>query len=129
MHKNPDLALLIVRLILAGILLSHGIAKVTHWPGMLGFFTSANIPLPTVSLAFATLAEVGGGVLIVLGLWIEIAAAMVMIDMVGAIVFVVKGSAFDLGQGGTELIIFALALALLLGGAGRYSIGRRAVAL
>jgi putative oxidoreductase len=125
MRKNPDLALLVVRLILGAVLLSHGIPKITGWEGMHGFFASAGVALPTVSLAFALLAEVGGGILILLGLWIEVAAVLVMVDMVGAIFFVVKGSAFDLGKGGIELIIFSLALALLLAGAGRYSVARK----
>lgn len=125
MRKNPDLALLVVRLILGAVLLSHGIPKITNWAGMHGFFTSAGVPVPTVSLAFALVAEVGGGILILLGLWIEIAVVLVMVDMVGAIATVVKGAAFDLGKGGIELVIFSLALALLLAGAGRYSVARK----
>jgi putative oxidoreductase len=125
MRKNPDLALLVIRLILAGVVLSHGIPKLTNWSGMHGFFVSAGIPVPTVSLAFAALAEIGGGLLILLGLGVEIAALLLMADMIGAIVFVVKGSAFNLGTGGIELIVFSLALALLLAGPGRYSLGRK----
>lgn len=125
MRKNTDLALLVIRLILASVLLSHGIPKLLDWSSFHGFFTSANIPMPTISLGFAVVAEVIGGVLILLGLWIEIAVILVMINMIGAIVFVVKAAAFDLGKGGIEVIIFALALALLLGGAGRYALGRR----
>ena len=126
MRKNPDLALLVIRLILAAILLSHGIPKLTDWEGAQGFFTSVNIPLPTVSLVFAVVAEVVGGILILVGLWVEIAAVLVIVDMLGAILFVVKGAAFDLGKGGIEVILIALALALLLAGTGRYALGRKA---
>ena len=125
MRKNPDLALLVIRLILAALLLSHGIPKITGWAGTHGFFVSAGIPLPTVSLAFALIAETVGAMLILLGLWIEIGALLVMVDMLGAIVFVLKAAAFDLGKGGIELTIFAMALALLLAGAGRYSVSRK----
>ena len=128
MRKNPHLALLVLRLILAGILLSHGYQKLTDWAGAQGFFESLNIPAPTLALIFAAVAEVGGGVLILLGLWVEIAAVLVMIDMIGAIVFAVKGAAFNLGRGGTELTICAIALALFLAGAGRYRLGRTAPA-
>lgn len=126
MPKNTNLALLVIRLVLAAILLSHGIPKLTGWSSSLGFFTSVNIPLPTVSLAFAVVAEVVGGILILLGVWVEIAALLVMIDMAGAIFFVVKMAAFDLGRGGMEVVIFAMALALLLAGPGRYALGRKA---
>jgi putative oxidoreductase len=126
MRKNPDLALLVIRIMLAALLLSHGILKITNWSSFHDFFTSAQVPMPTISLAFALIAEVVGGSLILLGLWIEIGAILVMIDMLGAIVTVLKGSAFDLSKGGIELVIFAMALALLLAGAGRYSVGRRA---
>ena len=129
MRKNPDLALLVLRLILAGILLSHGYHKLTGWAGAQGFFESLNLPAPTLALIFAAGAEVGGGLLILAGLWVEIAATLVMIDMIGAIAFAVKGEAFNLGQGGMELTIFAIALALLLAGAGRYSLGRKAPTL
>ena len=128
MRKNPDLALLVLRLILAGILLSHGYQKLTGWAGAQGFFESLSLPAPKLALVFAAVAEVGGGALILIGLWVEIAAILVMIDMIGAIVFAVKGAAFDLAQGGTEVTIFAMALALFLAGAGRYGLGRKAAA-
>jgi putative oxidoreductase len=128
-RKNTDLALLVIRLILAGLLLPHGYQKLTGWAGAQGFFESLSLPAPKLALIFAAVAEVGGGVLILLGLWVEIAAVLVMIDMVGAIVFAVKGAAFDLLRGGTEVTIFALALALLLAGGGRYGLGRKAAAL
>jgi putative oxidoreductase len=129
MRKNTDLALLVIRLILAGILLSHGYQKLTGWAGALSFFESLSLPAPKLALIFAAVAEVGGGALILLGLWVETAASLVMIDMIGAIVFAVKGAAFDLGRGGMELTIFAMALALLLAGGGRYALGRKAAAL
>lgn len=129
MRKNTDLALLVIRLILAGILLSHGYQKLTGWAGAQGFFESLSLPAPKLALVFAAAAEAGGGLLILIGLWVEVAAVLVMIDMVGAIVFAVKGAAFDLLRGGTEVTIFALALALFLAGAGRYSLGRKATEL
>jgi len=128
-RKNTDLALLVIRLILAGILLSHGYQKLTGWAGAQSFFEGLSLPAPKLALIFAAVAEVGGGALILIGLWVEIAAILVMIDMVGAIVFAVKGAAFDLARGGTEVTIFALALALFLAGAGRFSLGRKPAVL
>lgn len=125
MRKNPDLGLLVLRLILAALLLSHGVPKISSWSAMHDFFAGAHVPLPTVSLGFALVAEVVGGILILLGLGIEIATALVMVDMAGAIITVVKGAAFNLGRGGTEVTIFAMALALFLAGAGRYSVARK----
>ncbi len=129
MRKNTDLALLVLRLILAGILISHGYGKITGWDGARGFFQSLSIPAPTLALIFAVVAEVGGGILILIGLWVEIAAVLVMINMIGAMAFAVKGESFNLGQGGMELTIFAIALALFLAGSGRYGLGPKVPAL
>jgi putative oxidoreductase len=79
-------------------------------------------------VVFAIIAEVVGGLLILLGFAVDIAGILVMIDMLGAILFVHLHNGFDYGKGGWEhpFTVLGIALALVLAGPGRYSVGNRA---
>lgn len=126
---NPDLALLLLRLVLGAVMLAHGLPKVTGFAGVTGFFGSLGIPAPMLAAAFAVLAEVGGGVLMLLGVAVDIAGLLFAVDMLGAIVFVHLKNGFS-GQGGVEfpLLLLTVALALALMGPGAYAMGGRPTA-
>ena len=123
---NLDLAFLILRLVLGAVLLAHGIPKVTGFAGTAGFFASVGVPAPTLAAAFAAAVEVGGGVLIILGIAVDIAGLLFALDILGAIIFVHFKNGFT-GQGGYEfpLMLFAAAVAVALAGPGAYSVGGR----
>lgn len=123
---NSDLALLILRVVLAAVLLAHGLPKITGFSGTAGFFDSVGVPLPTVAAVFSALAEVGGGVLILLGVAVDVAGLLIAIDMLGANIFVHFKNGFT-GQGGSEFTVtlLCIAVALALMGPGRYSVGGR----
>jgi putative oxidoreductase len=122
---NLDLALLILRLALAAALLYHGVPKLMNYGGTVGFFQSANIPVPALSVAFAIVAEVGGGLLLLLGVAVDIAGLLIIIDMIGAIAFVHWAKGYDFTKGGWEypFAVLCIALALALAGPGRYAVG------
>lgn len=121
---NLDIALLMLRLALAAIMLAHGLPKLTGFSGTAGYFASAGIPLPTVAAAFATLAEVVGSILILLGIAVDIAGLALAIDMLGAILFAkLKGGFTGPDNFQFELILLVVALALALTGPGRYAVG------
>lgn len=124
---NLDLALLVLRLALAAILLYHGIPKLMNFGATVAGFQSMNVPVPTLSAAFAVLAEVGGGLLILLGVAVDIAGILVVIEMIGAIVTVHWPKGFDVSKGGWEyaFAVLCMALALALAGPGRYTVGRK----
>jgi putative oxidoreductase len=126
---NLDGALLILRLALAAILLYHGLPKVMNFGATVAAFQSMHVPAPTLTTAFAVLAEVIGGILILLGIAVDLAGLLVVIDMLGAIVAVHWPKGFDFNEGGWEhpFTVLAIALALALAGPGRYSVstGRR----
>jgi putative oxidoreductase len=124
---NLDLALLVLRLALAGALLYHGVPKLMNYSGTVAFFQSANIPAPALSVAFAILAEVGGGLLLLLGVAVDIAGILIIIDMIGAIAFVHWTKGYDFTKGGWEypFAVLCMALALALAGPGRYTVGRK----
>jgi putative oxidoreductase len=123
---NLDVALLILRLALAAILLYHGLPKIMNFGATVGGFQSMHIPAPSLAAAFAILAEVVGGLLILFGVAVDLAGILVIIEMLGAIAFVHWANGFDFTKGGWEhpFSIIAMALALALAGPGDYSVGR-----
>jgi putative oxidoreductase len=128
---NLDVALLVLRLTLAAVLLYHGLPKVMNFGATVGMFQSMNIPAPALSAGFALLAEVVGGILILLGVAVDIAGLLVVIDMIGAIVFVHGQNGFDFLKNGWEhpFTVLAVALAIALAGPGGMAIGgKRATA-
>jgi putative oxidoreductase len=120
-----DVALLILRLALAAVLLYHGLPKVMNFGATVGAFQSMNVPAPTLTAAFAILSEVIGGILILLGVAVDLAGLLVIIDMLGAIFTVHWAAGFDFTKGGWEhpFTVLAMALVLALAGPGRYSVG------
>ena len=123
---NPDLARLILRLALAAVLLYHGIPKLMHFGSTVVGFEGMGLPVPQLTAAVALLAEVGGGLLILAGVAVDIAGLLVIIDMLGAIYFVHWGNGFDFTKGGWEhpFTVLAMALALALAGPGRLTVGQ-----
>jgi putative oxidoreductase len=123
--QNLDVALLVLRLALAAVLLYHGLPKVMNFGATVGGFQGMHVPAPTLTAAFAVLAEVIGGILILMGVAVDIAGILVIIDMLGAIVTVHLPNGFDFTKGGWEhpFTVLVMALALALAGPGRYSVG------
>jgi putative oxidoreductase len=122
---NPDLALLILRVVLGIIMIYHGWPKVTNLGGTIEGMAGMGVPAPAVAAIFATVAEVVGGLLMVLGAFTDIAGLMFAIDMLGAITFVHAKNGFSVAKGGMEwpLLLVAAALAIALAGPGRYAVG------
>jgi len=125
---NPDAALLIIRVVLGIIMLYHGWPKLTNLGGTIEGFTGMGIPLPPLAATFSMVAEVGGGLLLLLGVLTDVAGLLVAIDMLGAITFVHAKNGLAVMDGGVEwpLALLAMALGVALAGPGRYSVGGRA---
>lgn len=123
---NLDLALLILRVVLGAVMVAHGLPKLTGFSGTVGYFGSVGVPAPTLAAALAAAVEVGGGILILLGVAVDIAGSLFVLDMLGAIAFVHLKNGFT-GQGGVEfpLLLLAAAAAVALAGPGAYSVGGR----
>jgi putative oxidoreductase len=126
---NLDVALLVLRLALAAVLLYHGLPKLMNFGATVGAFQGMQIPAPTFTAGFALLSEVIGGILILLGVAVDIAGILVIIDMIGAIAFVHWANGFDFTKGGWEhpFTVLVMALALALAGPGRYAVGGKRV--
>ncbi|NUP68399.1 MAG: DoxX family protein [Nonomuraea sp.] len=120
-----DVAALISRVVLGVIFVAHGWQK---WQGGLGAaagqFREMGVPMPELSAGFATIVELVGGVLLILGLLVRPVALLLLIDMIGAIVFVHAGHGVLSQGGGWELpgALGALALLFAALGGGRFGI-------
>jgi putative oxidoreductase len=106
--------------ILAGItFITHGLPKFEDITGTQGFFGSIGLP-PELVLPIGIL-EVIGGIALIIGVLTRIAAALLIIDMIGAIILVKLSDGF-VGGYEFELLLIAISLSLLLTGPGRISI-------
>jgi putative oxidoreductase len=126
-----DIALLVIRLIVGLAIARHGTEKLFGWfggyglAGTSGFFEQLGWRPGRFFVLGAASAEVGGGLLTVLGLGGPIGPALILMVMVVAIfaVHLVKG--FAQANGGYELNTLYIAAALGPAfGAGAYSLDR-----
>ena len=70
-------------------------------------------------------AELAGGLLFALGLWLVIAAVLVVLTMLGAIAAVHWSHGYWVRQNGVEynIILISIAVGLALAGPGEYAVG------
>src|ERR1051326_3321084 len=120
-----------LRLILGIVFIVHGAQKLFGWFGGGGvtgtgdFFASLGLN-PGVPLGILSGAgEIMGGVLLLFGVWVPVAAVLLTLDMLVAIAFRTSKLGFING-GGVELnlLILAMVAALVLVGPGAYSVER-----
>lgn len=130
MSTNDSWGLLGLRLTTGIIFIAHGLPKfgigsdrgLTELAGWLG---SIGIPLPTLSAVLVASSEAIGGVMLIIGFLTRFAAATQVIAMLVAVVLV-HGSNGLAGEGGYQwaLLLGTAAFALMMDGAGRFSIDR-----
>ena len=120
--------LTILRFVVGIVFLVHGYQKLFHmgFHGVSAFFAHAGIPLPWVSAVVVTLVEFVGGMLLVAGIAVRVAAALNAIDMMVAILVVHLKHGFGAQNGGFEypLTLLAATLCLALAGGGMFSLKR-----
>ena len=140
LHKltgtTNDVALTILRLVLGVVFLAHGCQKMLGWfggygfHGTMGFFTHMGMPAAVAFLIICT--EFFGGLGLIFGLFTRIASFAIACLMLGAIFMVHLPNGFFMNWTGTQkgegfeyhLLVIAIAAALLLRGAGAFSIDR-----
>jgi len=117
MKINKNLAVLIVRIIIGGIFITTGWMKVFDMVATVGFFNGLGI---ASFLAYVvSYAELVGGILIILGLWTEIATGVLAIIMLVAIYYV-RSMGFQGFMG--PLAVLAGLISLIASGAGQYAV-------
>ncbi len=125
MTNNSDYAALILRIGLGTMFIAHGLLKVFVFtlPGTVGFFEQVGFPGWTAYLV--TVAEIGGGLLLLAGVAVR-AVSLALISVLAGALFVHFGSGwvFSNPNGGWEypafLILASIVQALL--GPGRFAI-------
>jgi len=126
--RNDAAGKLLLRLTVAGLMLFHGISKLFN-PGSVGFIGNklAEAGLPEALSYGVYIGEVLAPLMIIAGLLCRAGAAIVVINMLFAILLVHTGDIFSLTDHGDwqlELQGFYLfgSLAILFLGSGRYAL-------
>ena len=134
MGTSNDVSFTILRVVLGVVFFAHGAQKMLGWfggfgfHGSMGFFTHMGIPAPVAFLIICI--EFFGGLGLIVGLLTRIAALGIAGDMIGAIFLVHLENGFFMNWMGTQkgegienhLLALAIAAALLLRGAGAFSL-------
>jgi putative oxidoreductase len=128
---GKDLALLIIRIASALAFLFHGAGVLFGafgGPGPAGFAGFTHTSLMVAYLV--GLAQFCGGLAMLTGIFARIGALCIAIVMVGAIQMVHLKNGFDIGHGGMEYALTQLliAVAVLVAGAGKYSLAPKKIA-
>lgn len=129
MNNTDDLGKLFLRVVLGILILLHGVAKIVGGPGF-ALSAASNAGLPAAIGYLVYLGEVIAPLLLIFGVWSRLAALIIAGNMVFAIALVHTKQLYSLnGQGGWALelqgMFLVAAVALVLLGAGRFSIGGR----
>lgn len=126
---NDDLGKLILRLMVGGLMIFHGIAKIMNGTGFIEkMLTGAGLP---AEIAYGIyVGEVLAPILIILGIQVRLSAITVIIAMLGAIYLVHMDELLTLTKHGawsieTPMMFLMGSLALVFLGAGKYVVGSR----
>lgn len=122
--RSADLGLLIVRLWFGLVLcFGHGLSKLTAPGKFLASVEARGFPAPEILGVLAIVSEFFGGLLLALGLLTRPAALFVLMTMLVAAFFVHADDPFSKKE--FALAYGMAAFALLVSGAGRYSVDAR----
>jgi putative oxidoreductase len=119
-----DLALFALHFVVGALFFAHGTQKLFGWfggygiDGTAGFMEQLSMRPARLHAVAAGLAETVGGILLALGLFTPIGAAMVIAVMVTAIITVHGTKGFFTSDGGYEFNLVLIAVAFALAGVG-----------
>jgi putative oxidoreductase len=121
-----DVAVLLARVGVGVVFFAHGWQKffTNGIDGTAAFFDQAGVPAPTLSAWVAAVIELVGGAALILGLLVPVVGLLLLLDMLGAFLFVHVGHGLFVDEGGYEFVLVLGAAALLFAaiGGGRYSL-------
>jgi putative oxidoreductase len=136
MGTSDDVSLTTLRVVLGVVFFAHGAQKLLGWfggygfQGTMGFFTHMGFPSAVAFLIICT--EFFGGLGLIVGLLTRVAALGIGGEMIGAIFLVHMPNGFFMNWAGNQkgegfeyhLLAIAMAAALLMKGAGAFSVDR-----
>jgi putative oxidoreductase len=123
-----DLARLLLRIAIGGLMLFHGVSKLQHGiPAIVGSVTAHGLP---AAFAYGVyLGEVAAPILVLAGIATRLAASVIAVNMIVAVSLSHRADLFHLGRGGgyaleLQALYFLGAIAIALFGSGRYAVSR-----
>lgn len=123
---RSTIALTVLRLALGVIFLAHGWQKIFEFtiPGTQASFAQMGVPAAQLMAPAIAVLELAGGAALILGVLVRPVAALLVLDMLGALFLVHAPAGIFVDKGGYELVLAlaAGAAALAVAGAGRLSI-------
>lgn len=115
---NADVGLLLIRVGLAAVFITHGWMKLSDMDATVGFFASLGL---SAALAWVvSIIEFVAGIMMLLGVYTCIAGGLLAVVMIGAIA-TVKGQMGFVGGYEFDLMLLLSAVGVALAGPGRYS--------
>lgn len=128
MKKNSDIGLLLLRITVAGLMLFHGVAKLSHLDGIKGMLSANGLPEFMAYGSYIT--ELIAPVLMIIGFRTRLASITFFLGMLMALFLAHSQNMFALSKtGGLEIeliLLYALgALVLFFTGSGKYAISTK----
>jgi putative oxidoreductase len=122
--SRTDIALALIRAVVGGTFLLHGLDKLGDLDGTQQFFDGLGIPAPALMAPFVASLETAGGIALILGALTPIFALGLAFNMLVAGLTTHTGSGFFVADGGYELVLLLgiACTSLVLAGAGRFSV-------
>lgn len=126
-EKWGAFAPLVLRVVVGAIFAMHGYQKLTMMgvPGVSGFLGMLGFPMPDVFAVLLIAAELGGGILLILGLWTHWTAKILAFVSIVALVTVHLSKGFFLPGYEFILLILAASVSVMITGAGKYSLDHK----
>ena len=118
--KKPDIGLLVLRVTAGGMLLVHGIGKLTSIPGIFEHFPDPIGLGPTVSVILTVFAEVVCAVSVMLGFFTRFSAIPIVIMLLVAGLVVHAGDPWQRRE--LAFVYLVPFVTLLFTGGGRYAL-------
>jgi putative oxidoreductase len=121
-------AITALRIVLGFIFAAHGWQKFNEWTiaGTQASFGKMGVPAAEIAAPAVAVLELAGGIALILGILTRVVAALLVIDMLGALFLVHASAGVFAANGGYELVLLlaAAAFTLALTGPGRVSLDR-----
>lgn len=122
MKNNQDLGLLLLRIALGAVFITHGWMKWQNMDGTIQFFSSIGLSAMWAYLV-ATI-ELLGGLAVLLGIWHRLAGWLLAAVMAGAII-TVKGSKGFVGGYEFDLTLLLVSAAVAMMHPGKYLVVKK----
>ena len=121
-------AITTLRIVLGFVFAAHGWQKFNEWTiaGTQASFAKMGVPAAEIAAPAVAVLELAGGIALIAGILTRVVAALLALDMLGALFLVHAPAGVFAANGGYELVLLlaAGAFALALTGAGRASVDR-----